>query len=99
METLPLSHMLACLLNALAEHNEPLTLILDDYQVIEEPSIHQSFAFLLAQAPACLRLVLATRTDPPLPLSRLRARGYCLHRNVSLCSLTRLTNYKQGGQL
>ena len=76
IDTVPLHRTLASLLNALSERSEPLTLILDDYQVIEEPSIHQSLAFLLAHAPACLSLVLATRTDPPLQLSRLRVRGH-----------------------
>ncbi|MBV9688708.1 MAG: hypothetical protein JO202_03250 [Ktedonobacteraceae bacterium] len=63
------------LLNTLVESGERTTLILDDYQVIEEPLVHQSLAFLIQHAPPPLRIVLATRHDPPLPLPRLRARG------------------------
>lgn len=71
----PLQRVLAALLNDLARRAEETTLILDDYQVIDEPSIHQSLAFVLAHTPACLRLLLSSRVDPPLPLSRLRARA------------------------
>jgi ATP/maltotriose-dependent transcriptional regulator MalT len=37
--------------------------------------VHQSLEFLLEHLPACIRLVVASRVDPPLPLARLRARG------------------------
>lgn len=74
-DTAVLPHLLTLLLNELTERNEALTLILDDYQVIEEPSIHRSLAFFLAHAPACLHLILATRADPALSLPRLRAHG------------------------
>src|SRR5260370_14201183 len=50
-------------------------LILDDYHVIEEPALHESLLFLLDHLPGTLHLVLATRVDPPLALSRWRARG------------------------
>jgi LuxR family maltose regulon positive regulatory protein len=51
-----------------------LTLILDDYHVIEAEPVHRSVAFLLEHLPPQLHLVIATRSDPPLPLARLRAR-------------------------
>jgi LuxR family maltose regulon positive regulatory protein len=75
MDAAVLPRLLTELLNTLVSRDEALTLILDDYQVIEEPLIGQSLAFLLAHAPACLHLVLATRSDPLLPLARLRAYG------------------------
>jgi LuxR family transcriptional regulator, maltose regulon positive regulatory protein len=50
-------------------------LILDDYHLIEAPAVQDSVAFLVERLPPGLRLVLASRTDPPLPLARLRARG------------------------
>lgn len=52
-----------------------LTLILDDYHVIEAEPVHRSVAFLLEHLPPQLQLVIATRSDPPLPLARLRARN------------------------
>jgi len=54
---------------------EPALLILDDYHVIGSQQVHQSLGFLLQHGPAGLRMVLASRSDPPLGLARLRARG------------------------
>jgi LuxR family maltose regulon positive regulatory protein len=50
-------------------------LVLDDYHVIAEPAIHRLVASLLERLPTHMRLAIATRADPPLPLARLRARG------------------------
>ena len=55
--------------------SSPVVFVLDDYHVIAEESIHSALAYLLDHMPAALRLVLVTRTEPPLPLARLRARG------------------------
>ena len=52
-----------------------LVLVLDDYQVIDAPDIHGAVAFLLDHLPQGMHLVIVTREDPPLPLSRWRARG------------------------
>jgi ATP/maltotriose-dependent transcriptional regulator MalT len=66
---------LAALLNDLAGRPEDLLLILDDYHLIEAPEVHEGMIFLLEHRPPQLHVVLATRTDPPLPLARMRARG------------------------
>ena len=50
-------------------------LVLDDYHVITSPPVHESVGFLLQHRPAGICVVLASRSDPPLPLARLRARG------------------------
>jgi len=50
-------------------------LVVDDYHLIQAAEVHSSLEFLLAQLPLSLRVVLASRSDPPLPLARLRARG------------------------
>ncbi|HVU69725.1 MAG TPA: LuxR C-terminal-related transcriptional regulator [Ktedonobacteraceae bacterium] len=50
-------------------------LVLDDYHALEDDAVHDLFIFWLEHAPEHLHLVLGTRVDPPLPLSRLRARG------------------------
>jgi LuxR family maltose regulon positive regulatory protein len=49
-------------------------LVLDDYHVIEAAIIHEGISFMLEHLPACMHLVISTRADPPLPLSRLRVR-------------------------
>src|SRR6266508_2312644 len=67
--------VVTALVNELAGVAEQVVLVLDDYHLIQASQVHESVEFLLAHLPACLRLVLASRADPPLPLARLRARG------------------------
>lgn len=50
-------------------------LILDDYHLITNQAIHTAITFLLEHLPPQLHLLIATRSDPPLPLTRLRATG------------------------
>jgi LuxR family maltose regulon positive regulatory protein len=67
--------VLPILVNELATLAGRVVLVLDDYQVITEPRCHELTAFLLAHLPSSVQIVLITRTDPPLPLARLRATG------------------------
>jgi len=66
------------LINTLASSTAQFLLVLDDYHVITEPEIHHSLTYLVEHLPPQLHLILATRADPPLPLSLLRARGEVL---------------------
>ena len=50
-------------------------LVIDDYHVITTESLHRALIALVEHLPPQLHLILATRADPPLTLSRLRARG------------------------
>ncbi|MCG8346618.1 MAG: LuxR C-terminal-related transcriptional regulator [Chloroflexales bacterium] len=70
--------IVAALAQALAATKANIVLILDDYHTIAEPSIHTTIALLLTHMIPRLHIVLASRTDPPLPLPRLRARGQLL---------------------
>lgn len=63
--------------------------VLDDYHAIESSQVHEAVAFLLDHAPAQLHLVVATRSDPPLPLARLRARGQLTEIRAADLRLTR----------
>jgi len=49
--------------------------VLDDYHVVTDEPIQRGMTFLLEHLPPQLHLILAARTDPPLPLARLRAQG------------------------
>ncbi len=73
-QTMPLEPTLAELVNFLAEAAEPITLVLDDYHAIQNPTLHAGVTFLLDHLPMGVRLLLTTRLDPPLPLHRYRAR-------------------------
>jgi ATP/maltotriose-dependent transcriptional regulator MalT len=69
--------LVTALINDLAARpgEDELLLVLDDYHLIDAPPVHASLTFLLEHLPSGLRLVLASRSDPPLPLARLRAAG------------------------
>ncbi|MGH3148027.1 MAG: LuxR C-terminal-related transcriptional regulator, partial [Rubrobacter sp.] len=67
--------VLPMLINDLTELRHRVVLVLDDYHCISETSCHESVAFFMEHLPDTVHLVLSTRTYPPLPLGRLRARG------------------------
>ena len=71
----PVESVLAALINDIAAVPEEFALVLDDYHVIEAQPIQGAIAFLLEHMSPQMHLVIASRTDPPLPLARLRARG------------------------
>jgi LuxR family maltose regulon positive regulatory protein len=66
---------LTALINNLAQQRKPLVLVLDNYEEITEPAIHAQLSSLLEHLPPTLCVVLATRTDPPFSLARLRAQA------------------------
>ena len=69
-ETIP-----TLLINDLTRLAGPSMLVLDDYHVIQNPSIHSALSFLIEHLPDSFHIVLSTRTDPPWPLARWRARN------------------------
>jgi len=66
---------LSMLINVLAELPHRIVLLLDDYQFVTEWETHESVAFFVEHLPENLHLIISSRSDPPLPLGRLRARG------------------------
>lgn len=71
----PVEAVLSTLLNDLEAVEYDVILVLDDYHVIDRREIHDGMAFLVEHLPPQIRLVIASRVDPPLPLARMRARG------------------------
>ena len=71
----PARQLAAALIEPLAALPVPAALVLDDYHLIEDESVHAGVAALLDGLPPTLRLVIATRADLPFPLGRLRAAG------------------------
>jgi LuxR family maltose regulon positive regulatory protein len=68
------------LVNAIADRPTPVVVVLDEWELITEPSVHAELEFLVERAPANLHLLLTTRHDPPIALSRLRARDLLAER-------------------
>jgi LuxR family transcriptional regulator, maltose regulon positive regulatory protein len=73
-----LERKLAALINDLAQISHACVVVLDDYHLIRNPNIHQSLTFFLEHIPAHIHVMIASRTDPPLPLALLRGRGKLL---------------------
>ena len=70
--------LVTALINEVAgqpDTDDALLLVLDDYHVISSQLVHSSLRFLLEHRPPGLHLALTSRSDPPLALARLRARG------------------------
>jgi LuxR family maltose regulon positive regulatory protein len=65
---------LATLINELAGLDQSITLMLDDYHLIQSSEIHSGLNFLLDHQPSTFHLMILTREDPPLALAKRRAR-------------------------
>jgi LuxR family transcriptional regulator, maltose regulon positive regulatory protein len=71
----PLKIFLASLINEINEHEIEFVLAFDDYHVIHDYGIHEAVSFFIERLSSHVHTIITTRRDPPLPLSRLRARG------------------------
>jgi len=71
----PLEAVLTAIVNGVSQSHQKILLVLDDFQLIEDVSIRDAVGFLLDHLPSPLHIVIASRSDPLLPVARLRARG------------------------
>ncbi|MEM7116389.1 MAG: LuxR C-terminal-related transcriptional regulator [Chloroflexota bacterium] len=71
----PPQMVLTAVLNDLAQLEEPMLLVLDDYHAISNEQIHEALSFFVEHLPPTIHLIITSRTVPPFALSRLRARG------------------------
>ncbi len=81
---IPAQTVIATLINELTEVEDEVCLFLDDYHLIDLPAIHDAVAFMLSHAPSNFHLIISTRSDPPLPLARLRAQNELLEIEASM---------------
>jgi len=70
--------VLPAFINAANQMTGQPVFVLDDYHLIEDPAIHEAVGFILDHLPPQLHFILASRSEPPLPLARYRARGQLL---------------------
>jgi LuxR family maltose regulon positive regulatory protein len=73
--TPPLKVVLTSLLNEINAYDKEFVMAFDDYHVITEQGIHEALSFLIERLAPHAHALIATRSDPPFPLGRLRARG------------------------
>ncbi len=67
--------VLPALFNELIALPHQVVLVLDDYHLVRSPETDEGLSYLLEHLPQTVQLVISSRTEPALPLARLRARG------------------------
>lgn len=72
---LPVASTVATIVDAVCQSNKDIFLFIDDYHHVEDPLIHALIQGLLDHGPDELHLILASRTHPPLAVSRMRMTG------------------------
>ena len=71
----PAGQAMASLGNDLERLEDRVVLVLDEFDVLQEPEARRSMTFLLRNLAGPLHVALATRSEPLLPLARFRAQG------------------------
>jgi LuxR family transcriptional regulator, maltose regulon positive regulatory protein len=71
----PTESILTAVLNDIAAIPDTIVLVIDDYHVIDAKPVEKALTYLIQHLPPRMRLVIATREDPQLPLARLRGGG------------------------
>ena len=75
--------LLPALINELDALPQSSVFVLEDYHAIDNSEVHDAVSYLVEHAPQSLEVVLSTRVEPPLPVSRLRGRAQLLEIAVS----------------
>ena len=65
-------------INAANQVPNHVVFVLDDYHLIKDTNIHDVLIFFLDHLPPKMHFILSSRSDPPLPIARYRARGQLL---------------------
>jgi len=71
----PVETLLTFLLNEISALPDDFILVLDDYHLLDSKAVDEALTFLIEHQPPQMRLVIATREDPTLPVARLRVRN------------------------
>ena len=68
--------VISSLITALADADDQVVVVVDDYHLITRDAIHRGMERLVELCPSHVTVVVATRFDPPFRLGRLRVRGH-----------------------
>lgn len=68
--------IIAPLIDEMYQYKSSFVLVMDDYHLIEDISIHESMALLLKYLPENAHLVIISRTQPPFNSVRLQTMGH-----------------------
>ncbi len=78
----PLEAAVTAIVNELTESSmsgQSTTLILDDFHVIREPELLRSFAYFVDFLPPNVELIITSRFEPNLPISRWSVKNWVDH--------------------
>src|SRR5262249_37346505 len=68
--------VMTAIINQIGQNKQsPVAIVIDDLHVISERAVHELLDYLVDNLPSNLRVVLASRHDPPMSLARGRRRG------------------------
>jgi len=70
------SEFLDRLLSTWSAVKDPLVIVLEDIHHLQSPEITEDLGFVIEHLPGASRMLLTSRVDPPLPVSRWRGRGW-----------------------
>jgi LuxR family maltose regulon positive regulatory protein len=71
----PLEDVLTSLINDLLNWDDHVSIVLDDYHLIVDADIHRALEFMLDHIPPYVHFIIASRSEPPLSIARLRVRN------------------------
>ncbi len=74
--TPPWEAIISSLMDSLEEVPFDFALVLDDYHIVDDPLVHETFSYLMRYAPQRMHVVILSRYAVPLPFSRLRLSGH-----------------------
>jgi len=77
-QSVQIESILTSFINELTNLSFNVVLVLDDYHVITSQSVHDGLTFFLDHIPPRIHLIIASRADPPLPLTQYRGKGTIL---------------------
>lgn len=84
-----IENVITLLVNDLVTITDDYILVLDDYHLIESRDVHQSLTHFLERIPLQMHLCILSRTEIPLPMGKLRAKGQLTELGISDIRFTR----------
>lgn len=85
---LALDALVNALISDLKEYEQDIVMVLDDYHLIKDASIHRSVEYLIKHLPGHVHLVIVSRNSMPFSISRLRVQGKVLEIGVPELTFT-----------
>lgn len=87
---IPVKAILKTLINDIYKCRQAVVMILDDFHLVENPSIHDVFKFFIDHLPPQMNLIISSRKELPFSVGRLRMAGQIEEIGVEALKFTAL---------